>query len=261
MKVISLQSGSNGNAFFVECSDVRLLFDAGITGRQAQLRLAAHGRDICDCQALFLSHDHSDHARYVGVYHRKFGLPVYLTQKTLKAAQRYRSLGALSDVRFFQSGQSVRFPTGCGSEVTVHTIPTPHDSAEGSAFVVEFGEKRVGILTDLGHAFAGLRDVLLSLDAVVIESNYDEAMLDNGPYPEMLKRRIRGRGGHLSNRECAQLLSDTRLFRRLKWACLCHLSEENNHPELAAETARNMVGKDIAIHVASRHDASGVFEV
>ena len=261
MKVISLQSGSNGNSFYVEADDVRLLFDAGITGKQAQLRLASHGRDINDCRALFITHDHSDHTCGMGVFHRKFNLPVYLTEKTLQAARRNVNIGPISDVRFFQPGQAVEFQTSGGDPVLVHSIPTPHDSAEGVAFVIEHREKRVGILTDLGHVFDGLREVLLSLDAVIIESNYDPDLLHHGPYPEHLKRRIRGKGGHISNSECADLLGRVALFRRLKWACLCHLSEENNRPEIAMAASRLAVDPNVIIHVASRSGVSGVMEV
>ena len=261
MKVISLQSGSNGNSFYVEADDVRLIFDAGISGKQAQQRLAEHGRDIASCQGLFISHDHSDHTRCMGVYHRKFGLPLYITKKTLRATTRHREIGPLEDVRFFAPGEFRRFPTARGNKVTVHSVATPHDSAEGVAFIIEHEDKRVGILTDLGHVFPALRELLLSLDAVVIESNYDPQMLEHGPYPEPLKRRIRGRGGHISNDECADLIGRASMFRRLKWACLCHLSEQNNEPAIAAEACRRVVGDNVQIHVASRHDASDIMEI
>ncbi|MDG2014333.1 MAG: MBL fold metallo-hydrolase, partial [Pirellulaceae bacterium] len=137
MKVISLQSGSNGNSFYVEADDVRLIFDAGISGKQAQQRLADHGRDIASCQGLFISHDHSDHTRCMGVYHRKFGLPLYITKKTLRATTRHREIGPLDDVRFFAPGDARSFPTAEGSTVTVHSVATPHDSAEGVAFIIE----------------------------------------------------------------------------------------------------------------------------
>ena len=261
MKVISLQSGSNGNSFYVEAANTRLLFDAGIAGRQAEERLAAHGREIRDCCGLFISHDHSDHTRSMGVYQRKFGIPLYVTRRTLRAVQVHRDVGQLHDVRHFLPGQSIEFTGGHDDPVIVHTIPTPHDGADGVAFVIEHDEKRVGILTDLGHVFDGLRDVLLSLDAVVIESNYDPGLLEQGPYPEQLKQRIRGRGGHISNDEAADLVSRAAMFRRLKWALLCHLSEENNRPELARQTMRQAVDPCVSIHVASRYDASEIMEV
>jgi len=255
MLVIPLQSGSNGNCVYVEAGTTRLLFDAGISGRQAQRRLAAFGRAIHDVGALLVSHDHADHARCMGIYHRKFGLPVHVTQKTLAAARRRADLGPIEPVHYFAPGGTIRL-----DGVSVETIPTPHDGADGVAFVVDDGRRRVGLLTDLGHVFAGLADVLCSLDAVLIESNYDPAMLRRGSYPPWLQERIRGPGGHLSNVESARLLAKT--GGRLQWVCLGHLSEENNDPALALDVHRRIVGSDRwPIHVASRYAATGVLEV
>ena len=254
MKVIALQSGSNGNCIYVETKGVRLLFDAGISGTQAQSRLAAHGRDIADVNALVISHDHRDHSSCLGVYHRKFGLPIYITPGTLTVANKKLNLGSLSDVRYFQSGSAIRF-----GSVTVETIRTPHDAVDGVAFVVDDGTKRLGILTDLGHPFERLATVMKTLDAVVLESNYDPEMLTNGPYLESLKQRIRGNGGHLSNIESAELLRG--VSTRLKWACLAHLSGENNDPALALDTHRETIGKRLSLVVASRHEATDVLDV
>jgi phosphoribosyl 1,2-cyclic phosphodiesterase len=173
----------------------------------------------------------------------------------LLAVQRHQKIGNLERVRLFTAGNSQSF-----GDVTVHSVPTPHDSVDGVAFVVEDKQHRVGIMTDLGHAFDGLRDVLRSLDAVVIESNYDEEMLETGPYPEHLKRRISGDGGHLSNEDAALLLKQTGT-ERMKWACLCHLSEENNEPERARATHQRILGDDFPVHVASRYDASEMLEL
>lgn len=261
MKVISLQSGSNGNCFYVEAHGIRLLFDAGISGRCAEERLQLHGREIRDVEGLFISHDHSDHIRSMGVFQRKFGLPVYVTRATLNAAYRTGKVGAMQRVRFFTAGDSVEFDAADGNKVIVHTVPTPHDSADGVVFVIEDGAgNRVGILTDLGHVFDGLREVLESLDAVIIESNYDNEMLEYGRYPAHLKRRIRGRGGHISNEEAARLLEQTR-GERLKWACLCHLSEDNNRPDIAMQTHKEILGDDFPVYVASRYEVSRVFEI
>jgi phosphoribosyl 1,2-cyclic phosphodiesterase len=255
MKVISLQSGSNGNCIYVEANNVRLLFDAGISGRQAELRLAAHGRDISAVHALLISHDHRDHIRCAGVFHRKYGLPVYATQRTLEAANAYHGLGPMTDVVHFQAGGAVLFDGVC-----VEAIRTPHDGADGVAFVVDDGWHRLGILTDLGHVFDGLEDVVRSLDAVVLESNYDPVMLAQGSYPEFLKDRIRGPRGHLSNDESAELLSGA-VGRQLRWACLAHLSEENNTPELALDVHRRVLGYGLPLYVASRYEAGQVLEV
>ncbi len=255
MKLISLQSGSNGNCIYVEGGDARLIFDAGISGKKAEQRLAASGRDIRDVDAVLISHNHADHVRSAGIFQRKYGLPLYITAPTLAAANRYSTLGRLSRVNHFRSGDPLRF-----GGLQVRTVPTPHDSVDGVAFVVSDGSRSLGIFTDLGHVFSGLTEIIASLDAVFIESNYDVAMLEAGPYPAFLKSRIRGSGGHLSNAETAGLLARA-AGGRLKWACLGHLSEHNNEASLALETARETVGEQVTLHLASRHAASDVLEV
>ena len=254
MFILSLQSGSNGNCIYVESRGVGLLLDAGISGRRAQERLAEHGRDISAVDAVVISHDHVDHTGCMGIYNRKFGLPVYVTPETLRAAARRRPLGKIGRIHHFEAGDTLRF-----GKVTVETIPTPHDAEDGVAFVVDDGRRRVGILTDLGHVFDGLDAVVRSLDAIFLESNYDSDMLLDGSYPEFLQDRIRGAGGHLSNVEAARLLHSA--GKDLKWACLAHLSEENNCPKLALRTHRKILGRRFPLHVASRYEATGVFEV
>ncbi len=258
MLVISLQSGSNGNSIYVEADGVKLLFDAGISGKQAQARLGSFGRDIRDVDAMIISHDHRDHIASAGVYQRKFSLPMYLTEETLTAADRKIGLGKLDEIHHFDSGQTLRF-----GDVMVETIPTPHDGADGNGFIVAAEGRRLGILTDLGHVFPGLAAAVASLDAVFIESNYDPEMLASGNYPAFLKARIQGQGGHISNIESAELLAEH--GHSLQWACLAHLSQDNNSPQLALQTHRQVLGASsipmIPIHVATRYEASEVFEV
>ncbi len=256
MRMISLQSGSNGNCVYVEALGVRLLIDAGISGIQAEQRLAAHGIDIRQVDALLISHDHSDHVRCMGVYQRKYGVPIHATNRTLLAAHARNRLGTLDDVRPFQAGRSLEI-----NGVRIETIPTAHDSADGVGFVVDDGECRAGVLTDLGHVFQGLEDVLQSLDAVLLESNYDPDMLADGPYPPLLQDRIRGPGGHLSNWEAAELLGNTCRAGRLRWACLGHLSEQNNQPTLALAAHRHVLDDDVPLYVASRERVGPVLEV
>ncbi len=248
MRTFSLQSGSNGNSIYVEANGVRLLFDAGISGSLAERRMAAHGRNIRDVDALIISHNHIDHLRCAGIYQRKFGFPIYITRRTLTAT--WCNLGKLSDVRYFDSGDSLTF-----GHVTVHTIRTPHDAADGVAFVIECEGKRLGILTDLGHPFRGLQDLLEQVDGAYLECNYDPEMLETGSYPAMLKARIRGDGGHISNDESAMLLRAC-ARRRPKWIAVAHLSEENNRPELAISAQHSAVGRDYPVHHASRHEVS-----
>ncbi len=254
MKVISLQSGSNGNCIYVETDGVKLLIDAGITGSQVQERLALHGRDANAVDAVLISHDHIDHCRSMGILSRAFGLPIYATAKTYEAAKRF-ALGDINDLRFFQAGETIRF-----GKVAVETIPTPHDAKDGVVFVVDDGKHRLGIMTDLGHVFTGLADVIASLDAVLLESNYDPAMLANGSYSDKLKERITGPSGHISNFEAAELLLES-ASKRMKWACLGHLSKDNNTPKLALETHRRILGDRLPLFVATRYEVSGVMEI
>jgi phosphoribosyl 1,2-cyclic phosphodiesterase len=255
MRVISLQSGTNGNCIYVEAGGVRLLFDAGISGRQAELRLAGHGVDIRRVDATVISHAHRDHISCAGIYHRKFGLPIYVTAETLRLTNIACKLGRISDVRHFEAGAAISF-----GDVTVETICTEHDCPDGVGFVVDDGVHRLGVLTDLGHVFPRLKRVIGSLDAVVIESNYDSQMLESGPYPAFLKQRIRGEGGHISNVEAAELLASA-ASERMRWACLAHLSESNNAPDIALDTHREILGGRFPLHVATRYHVSDVLEV
>ncbi len=255
MDVIVLQSGSCGNCFFVASGGTQLVIDAGISGSQAEKRLYDHGYEIRESAGLLITHDHRDHAQNLGIYHRKFGLPVHVTEPTLHHVRRWCNLGQLgAGVRHFTAGDTLEF-----GPLTVSSIPTPHDGADGVAFVISDGRHRVGILTDLGHEFDGLRDLLCSLDAVVLESNYDEVMLENGPYTPELKRRIRGPRGHLSNREAAALLHAAR--DNLRWACLCHLSAENNRPQVALKTSRQLLGDRFQLYLSHRDRATEVMRL
>ncbi len=236
----------------MESEGTRLLFDAGISGIQAQKRLALYDRDVRDVDGVLISHDHADHVRCAGVYARKFGIPVWITPTTLRAAARKGGPGKMPAIRHFEAGQTLDM-----GGLSVETVPTPHDGADGVAFVVNGARGRVGILTDLGHVFDDLSAVVNGLDGVFLESNYDPRMLEEGPYPPFLKRRIAGPGGHISNSEAANLLASA--SGRLRWACLAHLSEHNNNPHVAVETHRGVYGDAIALSVASRYEASGTF--
>ncbi|MBN1492304.1 MAG: MBL fold metallo-hydrolase [Phycisphaerae bacterium] len=253
MLTFSLQSGSNGNCIYVEAGDVRLLFDAGISGRQAEQRMAVHGRGIRDVTALILSHEHADHVRCAGIFQRKFGLPIYATTPTWRAVLRQPvSIGVVDDVRHFEGGGRIEF-----GDVIVHSVRTPHDAVDGCGFIVEHEGRRLGILTDLGHPFGSLCRLMGELDAAYLESNYDPERLAAGPYPPQLQARIRGNRGHLSNDEAGHLVRP-HTTGRLRWVALAHLSEQNNDPGLALETHRQHVGRDFPVHVASRYGVSEI---
>ena len=252
MLTCSLPSGSNGNCIYVETSDARLLFDAGISGRTAQHRLAQFDRDICDVDALFISHNHSDHVDSAGVYSRKFSLPVYITPGSWRLARK--KLGTIENLQLFSPGQTLTI-----NQTRIVTVPTAHDGVEGVAFIVQQDGKSLGIFTDLGHRFAGLDNWIAQLDALYLESNYDPDMLDQGDYPTWLKKRVSGSAGHLSNFEAAHLVRDC--AENLQFLVLSHLSENNNVPELALTTAREVLGSEMNIALAHRNQASEMFVV
>ncbi|MEK6643259.1 MAG: MBL fold metallo-hydrolase [Planctomycetota bacterium] len=253
MITFSLQSGSNGNCIYVEAGGVRLLFDAGISGKEAAARMACHGRDIHGCDALIISHDHSDHVSGAGVFHRKFGVPIHMTRAAHTAVRNH--LGEISDVRYFTAGDRLEFGT-----VRVQTIPTPHDGIDTVCFVVEHEGRSLGIMTDLGHPFRGLERALEEVDAAYLECNYDPHLLWNGRYAEHLKRRIAGQGGHISNDEAAELTKRC-TGTRLKWLAAAHLSQENNRPDLAIEAHRRRIGTMLPVFVASRYEVGRILEV
>ena len=254
MKVISIQSGSNGNSIFIDADKARFLIDAGVSAKQVEERLALYGYRSTDITGVLISHDHSDHMRSAGIYQRKWNVPLYVTSKTINTAIRRYDLGVLRDLRFFKSGDTLQFET-----IKIETIPTPHDATDGVAFVIDTGRSRLGVLTDLGHVFDGLRSLMPTLDAAILESNYDPKMLALGRYPVYLKKRIQGPRGHLSNFESAHLVRD--FGQKLKWVCLAHLSEENNEPDLALSTHKDIVGHRLPIHIAKRYESTGVFEI
>jgi phosphoribosyl 1,2-cyclic phosphodiesterase len=252
MQVITLQSGSSGNCVFVQSGDTRLLFDAGISGSKAKARLEGFGYDIRDCQAVVLSHEHCDHISGVGVFHRKFGLPIYANLRTWNATRSKPATGCIGNPYHFVSGRPFRI-----GALSVESWRTPHDAIEGVCFVIEDTTSgiRFGLLTDLGHVFRGLQEIIGSLDAVLIESNYDDHMLRTGPYAQRLKDRISGKGGHISNADAAALLAMGDASR-LQWVCLGHLSAHNNTPEIALATQHERHGDRFPIYCADRNGAT-----
>jgi len=253
LRFASLQSGSNGNCLFVESGEIRLLFDAGLTGLQTKQRLESLGVDIRTINAVIISHAHSDHVYYAGVLQRQYQLPIWMTPGTHEKMLDTGRLGRVSEPHLFRSGETLPFGT-----VKVETIPTTHDAPEGVCFVVDNGTVRFGVMTDLGSRFLGLKETIATLDGIYLESNYDPDMLESGFYPEELKQRIRSDQGHLSNLDAAELLLKS---KRLRWACLGHLSAKNNCPLLALETHRKILGETLPLHIAPRFDVSEVLEL
>ncbi len=258
LRFATLASGSSGNALYCETAQGAVLIDAGVSGAAVARGLAAIRADVGRIQGLILTHGHSDHMRGAGLLSRRHGFPLFMTAATRRAIGR--GLGRTHGVRLFAPGDALRL-----AGLHIQTVPTPHDSDDSVALVLQRGRTRLGVLTDLGHAFDGLGALVAGLDAVVLESNYDPHMLRHGPYPAHVKARIRGPVGHLSNDDAAALIRD-HATDRLRAILLGHLSQNNNHPHVALDCHRRTASKFLETHepildVAPRHTASRLFVV
>ncbi len=229
MRVCLLASGSKGNAIFIESRECRVLIDAGLSAREIQARMAGIGVDPQSLHALLVTHEHSDHCRGLGPMARRFGLPVYLNPETRAALP---NLGRIDDLREFDSGDQIEF-----RDLSIRTFSLTHDAAAPVGFAIDTPEGQIGVATDLGVATRLVADRLRGCRVLVLESNHDETMLRDGPYPWPLKQRVRSNHGHLSNAASSELLKGL-FWEGLEAVFLAHLSEVNNHPTLAEECAR-----------------------
>ena len=220
-----LGSGSEGNATLVEGGGARVLLDAGLGPRQLAERLQSAGVDPADLDAVFVSHEHGDHARGASAFSRRWGVPLVGTRGTFVAAGFERT--RIAGYEHVMAGE-----TRTIRRLVVKTLAVPHDAAAPLAFVVSTATASLGHATDLGHLGRALVEAFRSCDALLVESNYDPAMLRDGPYPWSLKQRILGPFGHLSNGDVGRLL-EKGLGTRCRKVVLAHISRKNNHPELA----------------------------
>lgn len=247
----TLYSGSGGNAAYLETPTARILIDAGKCARTLIGSLKHIGVEMDSIDAIFITHDHTDHVAALEVLANKYPKPVHML---FKSALRYRTTQPEALCKCFRLYEKAPFTAKVG-EVTVTAFETPHDSRASVGYRFEFpdGEKtiRVGYATDIGHVSETLREGLTGCEAIVLESNHDVDMLMDGPYPYDLKLRNRGKRGHLSNRECADLAAEL-AGQGTTHFLLAHLSEENNHPDLAYdETFSALVGYETTLRIAS----------
>jgi phosphoribosyl 1,2-cyclic phosphodiesterase len=230
--VSALASGSKGNSIYIDGPDGSLIVDAGLSAREIMRRLAHVGASPDRLSGILVTHDHSDHLRGVRVLAKRLGLTVYGTADTLKAAE----LPDSASVKIVRSGEDFVV-----AGFTVKPFSLPHDAADPVGYILEREGVKVGVATDLGCATGLVKRRLAECDMLVLESNYDESMLREGPYPWFLKQRIRSRKGHLSNEASSQILSEL-LHPGLQCVILAHLSEVNNCPGVALDEAVDAVG-------------------
>lgn len=241
--ITSLNSGSNGNCYYIGNDNEAVLVDAGISCRETEKRMDRLGLKMEKVKAIFISHEHGDHIRGLEGLTAKYKLPVYITAATL---QKSRLRLPVAHIHPFRALEAV--PVG---GLAVVPFLKMHDAIDPHSFVIEGNGVKIGVFTDIGTVCGQVQAHFTQCHAVFLEANYDEAMLEQGRYPHHLKRRITGGEGHLSNKQALGLFINHRP-ERMTHLMLAHLSGDNNNPELVHHLFASQA-KNTNITVASRH--------
>jgi phosphoribosyl 1,2-cyclic phosphodiesterase len=257
IKTCALRSGSSGNSIFIGSGSTRLLVDAGVCCKTIEQSLSEIGEDAANLDGILVTHEHTDHIAGIGVMMRRYKIPVFANQATWRAM--HSVIGAVDDklVRFLKTGGQTII-----GDMALSSFATPHDAAESVGFRVETGHGAVAVFTDVGSLQDNLLQAVTGCQIIFIEANYDHTMLMAGTYPAMLKYRIVGQYGHLSNDDCA-----TAVCRLLQTGTnhfvLSHISKDNNFPELALQTVNSRLqsfgarpGHDLCVGIAQRYQVS-----
>jgi phosphoribosyl 1,2-cyclic phosphodiesterase len=255
-----LASGSKGNCILVRTNETKILIDAGLSGKKIWNAMEKLSLKEEKLNALFISHDHSDHIKGAGIVARKMKIPLYITQETYRYGQKH--LGIIdSYLTHFEVGD--RIVVG---DIMIQTFPSSHDAVDSCNFVITQAENesaKLAVCTDLGYSTRLTLNRISGTTTLILESNHDEDMLHNGPYPWDLKQRIRSNKGHLSNKQAVGIISSI-LHPGLKNIVLAHLSEENNSPELAERTSREFlesVRYDGKLYVADQYEPTPLLDI
>lgn len=249
--IASLNSGSNGNCYYVGNNEEAILVDAGISCRETEKRMLRIGLSMQKVKAIFISHEHTDHIKGLCTLAAKYNLPVYISAGTLAACRfsiREDLIRLLSNNSVIQIGS-----------LNVTGFLKIHDASDPYSFVVSYGGTKVGVFTDIGEACEQLVHHFGQCHAAFLEANYDDALLEKSAYPYFLKRRISGGRGHLSNKKALELFS-TFKPAFMSHLLLSHLSKDNNCPNLVAELfTQHANGTEII--VASRYEETQVYTI
>jgi phosphoribosyl 1,2-cyclic phosphodiesterase len=247
----SLNSGSNGNCYFIGNGEEAVFIDAGLTCKETELRMKRLGLAMNLVKAIFISHEHSDHIQGVSQLVAKYKIPVYFSQPTLKET----GFGRIRKYAFhFTATQPVMIG---GLRITA--FKKKHDACDPHSFIVSAAKTNIGVFTDIGEPCDQLIHYFKQCHAAFLETNYDEDMLENGSYPRYLKKRISGGSGHLSNRQALELYIRHRPTF-MTHLLLSHLSKENNSPELV-ESLFTSVPAETRVIIASRYQETALYQI
>lgn len=251
LQICSLNSGSNGNCYYIGNSSEAVLIDAGLSARETERRMKLRGLSVEKVKAIFVSHEHADHISGVPGLSKKHQLSVYITGQTLRNSNIPIEEHLVNDFRHAQ-------PIVIGS-LKITPFKKSHDAADPHSFVVSGNSTNVGIITDIGFACKRVLKYFSQCHAAFLESNYCDEMLRNGSYPYHLQERIRGDEGHLSNAQALELFQHYK-SPELQLLILSHLSKNNNKPELVERIFSSHAG-NTKIVIASRYEAGEVFNL
>ena len=255
----SLASGSSGNCYFIGTAHHGILIDVGIGIRTIKKRLKDFGYGLENILAVFITHDHFDHIKSVGILGEKYHVPVYSTEKILDGINKcYVVTEKLyGSKRFINIHEKITI-----ADFSITAFPVSHDATESLGYSIEYKNANFTLATDLGYICEHSLPYLKQANYLVIEANYDMEMLDNGKYPIFLKNRIKGDKGHLCNDDTASFLVE-HYQKQLQHIYLCHLSRENNTPEKAFETVKEalennsiQIGSEVQLTVLPRMQSS-----
>lgn len=249
--ICSLNSGSNGNCYYIGNDDEAVLIDAGINCRETETRMNRLGLSMSNVKAIFVSHEHTDHVTGIPVISKKYKLPVYITNATLNN----------SNIRIqkeFITSFETNKPVSIG-KLSVTAFRKSHDACDPHSFMISSDKVNIGVFTDIGYAGKDLVRFFKQCHAAFLETNYCEDMLENGSYPRHLKRRISGRKGHLSNKQALDLFIKHKPVH-LSHLLLSHLSENNNHPEVVSKLFHPHAA-NTKIIIASRYEETPVYQI
>ncbi len=257
MRFSVLASGSRGNACYIETDNTNILIDAGLSCREIVRRLDMINVRAERFDALVITHEHNDHIRGAGAVSRRFNTPLLLNSATFR--QGTRVLGNISSPITLKTGHSIII-----NDIVVDTFTKCHDAVDPMGLIISSNGARLGIITDLGRSTQLVADRLRECNAVLIEFNHDSEMLDKGPYPLSLKRRIKGSEGHLSNQQAGELLKAI-AHKGIKIVILAHISEKNNLPEKALEAAQTALKEagisEVPVYVSSQDKPGPLMEI
>ena len=265
LRFISFGSGSSGNCYCLMTEKGGMMIDVGVGVRTLKRYFSEYGLSVADLHNILITHDHADHIKSVGVVSGKCKLPVHATSRVHAGIDGNYSVRCKVDKdRKIVIEQGKAFVLD-GMKVTPFHVP--HDSSENVGYRIDYDGIVFCLMTDVGHVTDEMKTMIREANYLVIEANYDDEMLEEGPYPRHLKDRIKSGTGHLSNVKCAQAIIEN-FSSSLRHVWLCHLSEENNHPELARKTVTQLlheggieVGKDILLDVLKRRVPDGFYDL